>query len=499
MKEMKEEWKIAILAVWIGGLLAHAYRFFNYLPTWDSMYNFSGTGHTFSSGRWFLEYVGKITTDYELPWINGALSLFYISIAVIMLIELLDLKSKWSIVVSALLIVTFPTITSTFAYMFTADGYMLSFLLAVAGIYFTEKYKFGVVPGVICVCLSMSIYQAYLSVSLVLVAVICIKRIFIEEYTFLKVFLKEYMQGFTLAGGAVLNNVLTKVMNASQNVELSSYQGINDVHLLTLEDSLTAVSIVQNAFQIFFQIGGWREKNIYSLLNSCIFGLILVVSIYFVVKKKLYKRPLELLCVIAAYLCMPLLIYIIRFVSMQVNYHTLMLMSACFIYLMAVMYIEHLTPKEWLEKGLKIAAIIMLGALIYNNTLTANYAYYNMNLSYEKTYAISLDVLRRIEETEGFDADKKIAVIGSYDASAAEMKPLVPDIAGVTNDIFLMGQDHYFAMWKYCMGREYSSVSGEEREQLKRMSEYAQMDCYPYAGCVRIIGETIVVKMAEAD
>ena len=47
---VQREWITGFLATWILGLLAHAYRFFNFLPTWDSMFNFKGTGATFYSG-----------------------------------------------------------------------------------------------------------------------------------------------------------------------------------------------------------------------------------------------------------------------------------------------------------------------------------------------------------------------------------------------------------------------------------------------------------------
>ena len=81
---IKSQWKITFLATWIGGMLAHAYRFFNFLPSWDSMYNFSGTGATYSSGRCFLEFFGKISSKYDMPWVNGALSLFYLCIVSIL-------------------------------------------------------------------------------------------------------------------------------------------------------------------------------------------------------------------------------------------------------------------------------------------------------------------------------------------------------------------------------------------------------------------------------
>lgn len=36
---LKEEWMVGFITTWIVGLLAHAYRFFNFLPIWDSIYN----------------------------------------------------------------------------------------------------------------------------------------------------------------------------------------------------------------------------------------------------------------------------------------------------------------------------------------------------------------------------------------------------------------------------------------------------------------------------
>ena len=40
---LKEEWMVGFITTWIVGLLAHAYRFFNFLPIWDSIYNYPGT------------------------------------------------------------------------------------------------------------------------------------------------------------------------------------------------------------------------------------------------------------------------------------------------------------------------------------------------------------------------------------------------------------------------------------------------------------------------
>lgn len=98
---LKEEWMVGFITTWIVGLLAHAYRFFNFLPIWDSIYNFTGVGSTYTLGRWFLGYAGLITSMFDLPWVNGAFSLFYISIVVILLTEMFEIKNKGMIVLCA--------------------------------------------------------------------------------------------------------------------------------------------------------------------------------------------------------------------------------------------------------------------------------------------------------------------------------------------------------------------------------------------------------------
>lgn len=497
MKAIKTEWKLAFLATWIGGLLAHAYRFFNFLPTADTMRGLYGPGATYRSGRWFLEWTSKLSTNYELTWVNATLSLLYISIAVIMIVELLKMKNKYSIILTALLIVTFPTITSTFAYMFTADSYMMAFMMAVAGIYFTDQYKFGFIPGMICVCLSMSTYQAYLSVSLVLVLIICIKSVLLDDKNFLQTLQARYKQLVTLVGGAIGNKLLTTIINSYVGVTLSSYQGINDVHLLTIEDSIKAVGTSWNSFKLFFMIGDYADRSIYSRLNQLVLLTVIGFSIYFAFKKKVYKRPIALCCIVIAYLCYPMLSYIIRFVSVKVEYHTLMVMSLCLIYVFLLLLTEYFSGVNIFERILQITTTIILCGVCYVNILNANYSYYQMNLSYEKSYAIALDILSRVEEIEEFDGTQEIAICGSYDATTYTMDPVIPEMAGVSNDTVFASQQHYLTMWKYCMGRMYIGAESEKIEKLCQTSEWSKMNSYPYAGCVELIDDVVVIKLSE--
>ena len=122
-----------------------------------------------------------------------------------------------------------------------------------------------------------------------------------------------------------------------------------------------------------------------------------------------------------------------------------------------------------------------------------------MNLSYEKSYAVSSDILERIEELEGFDGTQPIAVTGYYGKETEEFAKITPEIAGASNGIFLRETDHYLAMWDYCMGREYQGASVEQIELLKETDDYQQMGTYPYANAVQIIDGVVVVKLPEIE
>lgn len=74
----------------------------------------------------------------------------------------------------------FPALASTFAYVFTMDGYMLALFLAVLAVLFTAKYPRGYLTGAVCLAFSMGIYQAYLPFTILL----CVYKIllfFMEE------------------------------------------------------------------------------------------------------------------------------------------------------------------------------------------------------------------------------------------------------------------------------------------------------------------------------
>lgn len=496
----KKERGIAILSTLLGGLIAHAYRFFNFLPIHDSVVSFEGTGATYSSGRWFLEFAGKVSSSYDMPWVNGGLSLLYISIVTVLLVELLEIKKTSSIVITGILLVTFPTVTATFAYMFTADGYMLAYLLAVLGIYLTDKYKFGFLLGALCICLSMSTYQAYLSVSLMVILILCAKRILVEGKNVFEIIALEYKQAIAVVGGALLNKVMTTLVNTWVGVSLSGYQGINDVHMLTLEDTVNAIFKTFRSLEYFYQIGRFQENNWWSYLNTIIFAVMILLTIYYLIKNKTYKKPLELFLVVLGYCAIPICAYVICLVSMQVTYHALMVMSLCIVYLLLVVMVENLKDNNFFSKIIRVSSIVVLCSMCYYNIIHANISYFKLNLSYEKSYAVCVDILNRIETLEKFDGTQPITVVGDFMAHEENKVSTLmqnPEMPGISEGIIMNDTSHYIGIWDRCMGRKYERANAEAMEAVIATSEFQNMNVYPFVNSVELIDDVVVVKLSE--
>lgn len=496
---LKEEWMVGFITTWIVGLLAHAYRFFNFLPIWDSIYNFTGVGSTYTLGRWFLGYAGLITSMFDLPWVNGAFSLFYISIVVILFTEMFEIKNKGMIVLCAAIFVSFPTVVSSFAYMYTADAYLLAFLLATLAVYLTWCVKkWGTIAGMVCLAFAMGIYQAYATVAIVLVLIYIIRQFVIEKLDFLEAVRKDLKYLGTLVGGAVLYAIILKSTLIRYKITLPSYQGIGSMGIMSLGQYKAALQKTLYHFRLILGMEHGVEKHVYSLLNAAALLLIGLILIYLLVRNQVYKKKMSMLASIAAVCLIPVGAYFINFTSPDVQYYTLMEMAVCLIYLLMIIMLLQLDWKTWISKILKGCGIFVLCGLVYYNVINCNIAYFNMNLSYHKSISIAEDVLQRIEQMDEFqNQHDKIVIMGDYNCATENLQIMMPSIMGISNDSFLNDSYHYTIIWNYCFGVQMEQASYDEMMEIVETDEYKNMSVYPLKGCVEYINGIIVVKMQE--
>ena len=158
--------KVCFLTGIISGLIMHAYMLTNKLPNWDDINNIGSYAVGTEFGRWFLKYVHLLDGKWSVPWLSGIFAIVLISAAACFVLSALGLKSITSAVLVPLMMLSFPSMCSLFTFLFTADCYAVGILLSCAGVWFIRKYKYGFLPGIVCLVLCMGIYQAYLCLAL---------------------------------------------------------------------------------------------------------------------------------------------------------------------------------------------------------------------------------------------------------------------------------------------------------------------------------------------
>lgn len=106
----------------------------------------------------------KFNLCYVSPGVNGILSIILIAITGMIIIKVFNIKSCISAALIGGVLVVFPAVTSTFAYMFTAPAYFLALLLAVKSIdiIYKKQSVFRWLIGGLVLSFAIGIYQAYL-------------------------------------------------------------------------------------------------------------------------------------------------------------------------------------------------------------------------------------------------------------------------------------------------------------------------------------------------
>ena len=183
-------------ATFAAGFACHAVMFFSDISFYDDVTSTYDVGGTHIFGRFTLALLGKITrvpfggSNYSLPWFNGLVSLLFLSIFAWMTVRLLHIACRWMQVLVCALFVSFPVVTSLFAYGFAAPYYMFALpLCGISAYCLTLRGNAATAPGrdglrrrmlllaggALLMALMVGIYQAYLPVLLTLEVLILLK------------------------------------------------------------------------------------------------------------------------------------------------------------------------------------------------------------------------------------------------------------------------------------------------------------------------------------
>ena len=505
---IRREWKVAFFTCFLSGLLIHMPVLVSDIPNHDGLDSIYFDQNMITSGRWFLTVACGFSSYYNVPWLIGILGLMFLGCAAAALCELLDVRQTWAVMLVSGLLTAFPALASTFAYVYTLDGYMMALLLSVLSVLFTQKYRRGFVPGAFCLAFSMGIYQGYLSFAMIL-SVFAILMLLFREGA------QDGGKGRAWRGrmsgalhylymgvlGAGLYFAILQLLLRIQGKELDRYQGIDGLAAgaLSLQGIVAVVKEMYRDFISFTLKGNVMFQNVFSLAACCILaGLTAAAGIFLIRKRKSWKNPLLLVIMGVAVAALPVVTNIILLISPAVNYHLLMRYQWILYPIGAVALVSGCDSGKKKGVWMEWLGLAAAGVLVFCYSVTDNIAYSNLQKRYEKTYAYCVRLLDRIEQTPGYYAGIPIAMIGVVGDDQFPVtditSPVTSNMIGMNGDILLYTGKNYRLFIRHYLGATLNILPEDAMADMYDSEEYLAMDSFPGPDSVRIIDGIMYVK-----
>jgi len=500
---MIKRWKLPFISTMIFGFLVHTFVFTNRLPTWDGLRNFYSPEQMDTSGRFFLTYAHGISSYFELPWLNGVLSIVYLAMIVVLIIELFDVKHPLTKVLISAVVVTIPTVTATFAYMYTANGYLLATVLTMLALVISKKYKLGVVFSPLLILIAVGIYQANLAVALSFIVLYLTYLIVFRDQSLELIFKQAVRMLLPVIIGMVLYLIYYKFKTTFGGVDITSYKGLDEAGSLALTDIPERIKYMfEYMFTYFFSdevnIFNW---NLYEIMNFILLLSLAWFALFSFVKlaNKAYMIPVLVLLFIGY----PFAMFVIIFTSPSVDYHTIMTFSTVVVYLIPLLFLEYLLslkPNQ-LRKWMVYATVLFTVILTFNFAIISNIAYMNMEYRTEKTINLLNRIATSIEENPSYvDADR-LHVIGQPQLDSSVFEEKVEEnvifIQGTTGRHALKGEVQIVNGLQNYVGMEFKGLSYEERDKINEYQEVKDMKEWPHEDSLLLVDDTLVIKFSE--
>lgn len=514
----RKEYIIFGTTVFIG-FLAHAFFMFNKISNHDDVDGLADTWDAFQSGRWGLEGINRLTrllygSNISVSWLNIFVSILIIAFSSILLVKIFDVESTFICCIIGGTLVTFPSMISAVMYCHSTPHYSFSIFLVILASFLTVKKsgKFYLGASIVLSILSMSIYQAYISICvsiLVIDVLFGLKR----ESAVKKQLLKGIKYIFVLMTSVAGYIVVTKMLVKMLKWPLLSYQNLNSMGAISFNGILVGIlqsykSIYHLCFGNYYGMSGPLIVKIIMCVLCVIVAALTIKDIYdFIINKSISTLILYLFLIII----LPIALNTVLFMGAG-EIHSVMLYSIVFVpvycYLLAdynykndKILIEFWRKREYRRVFQKyscfIAVVICAVQLIFAYIHMANVAYTEMELVKNEVQTYMTIMISGIKSVDGYDANKKIVFAGKIqDDSLTDLSDQFSylKLAGIdtTDRIISMKKNKIYL--KYYLGFDQEVIDLNECDVNDVVDT---MPCYPADGSIMTLDDIIVVKLSD--
>lgn len=461
--------------------------------------------------RFGLDFVQMLKGNIVSPILATLISSIFLGISVILVIDILEIKNKFLKYLIALVFTVAPNISAALSFFYCSDAYMLGMLLAIIPVLIIRKSKnknFPILVGGLLIALAMGMYQTYLSVTMVLcIATLIIDILNKKETKEIFISLFKYMTMGII--GIILFYLISYITIILKNLQVSAYNGADSIGFATL---LNIFNLLPESYQSFFNYF-FNDKILpntiwnTNLFYIVIFSVALISILYIIIKEKIYKNIVNIILICIFIIISPVCFGIIEIIVPDVNIHILMACSMIYIIPIFLKIIEMLpkTKKTWI---LKYFIIVCTIGITWNYTWQDNASYIAIKSMQNQAESTVLKLVTRIEQLEGYNPQMPVLFLGGLENNSylsrkntqIEAKKLFDRTWGfiANNSTIWWGNlDSWRKILYEYIGVNMNLVSEWECTDIFNTEEYKNMKYYPEKGSIKIINNTVVVKLSD--
>lgn len=504
----------AFITVLLCGILAHGYVIFNRISYHDNTASLFSLGATYELGRWGLGMIYDIqiftSRTFSVPVFNGILSILLIAIAAMLVVDMLEIKSKVSAVFIGAIMIAYPVVPSIFSFMFTSWSYFLGLLLAVeAACALSRETSFkNFIIGILLLAVSLGMYQAFFGVAITLLLLKMLLDVIDNKTTSIASYAKHglyYLLGLALGLGlwAAISAFFKKI----KGIDTMDYKGMGEGY----DISQLPMKIVEAVREFFAcDYAGVNGLRYLRFLTLCIIFVAVLQIVVLLVKKG--QNIAVVLSAFVGVALLPIAMNVIYMLSTSTDYYvdSLMVYADAFALIIPIVLIENMAGLEIKNTFLQLfvkkttwlqifALVIMTASYIYLD----NAAYLKADLAEEQAASYLTQLAANIKSCDGFTDNMEIVFVNldknndgtfvSTDTSE-QLEAIKIEKFPYYTELVSNGSILDF-MREHCgFGNELVSI---DDGMLAVDPEIEAMPAYPDDGSIAVIDGKVIVKFGD--
>ncbi len=466
--------------------------------------------------RWGCQLWEKFVRSYYIfPIMSMFISVLLLAAITIVIINIFEIENKIAQILIAVCVVASIQQISTMTYAYCGDEFTVAYFLAVCAAFFWnrnwsagEKHTKNWLCGLMCMVMSLAMYQAYMEVTVVILGVMFVLKIFSEKKLVecVKTF---FMQVVFLGISVIVYYISVRLSLIICHTQFSTYR---DIEKMGKIDFSTIPSTVKNAYKSFYNYyftnqlfnNSFRYKG---LLNMIIMVCILVLMVFLAIERRKNLNLSKCVALMVCIILLPLGFNIVFFMT-GTGVSFMMLPAIPYIYIILVILIERACEDGKLVFAIKCMRI-PIALMAYTSILLANMLVLELRLDINKASSIANSIDQSIKANENYTRDTKVLIVGNYNKGNYESvysNIFSETLGGTVSDFgqFWMGEglglanmncwNHLFM--QYC-GSQYYMCSDEEYNKIVDSEEFANMDIYPQKDSIEMINDVLVIKLSD--